>query len=83
MPDPIQRARQFVEAAFARMGSKNAIEESVMIRDGMYCGHRFACGNLSAVWFFEEAEVKIFGANHQLLCVESLDEQQEPLRRAA
>ena len=82
MPDPIQHARQFVQSAFNRMGVHDAIEETALIRDGQYCGHRFQSGKISAVWFLEESEVKIFGANRQLLCVESLTSESE-LRRAA
>lgn len=83
MPDPIQRARQFVESAFARMGVSAPLSETAMIAEGVYCGHRFSSGNLSAVWFFEEDQIKIFGANRQLLCVESLRDDDQPLRRAA
>lgn len=83
MPDPIQRARQFVQSAFSTLGSPDAIEETVLIRDGLYCGHQFLSGKLSAVWFFEESEVKIFGPNRQLLSVQSLEPTADTYRRAA
>lgn len=65
------------------MGNKHDIDETVLIREGVYCGHRFSSGNLSAVWFFEEDQVKVYGANRQLLYVESLDDDMQPTRRAA
>ena len=83
MPDPIQRARQFVQTTFARLGAQGDIQEKALIRDGHYCGHQFSSGKLSAVWFFEESEVKVFGSDRQLLCVQSLDTTPQPYRRVA
>ncbi len=34
--------------------------ESLLLRDGVYCGHRFQRGDWQAVWFVEEAEIKFF-----------------------
>lgn len=83
MPDPIQRAREYVQSAFQGFGCSGDLEETALIREGVYCGHRFTTGPLSAVWFFEESEVKIFGTNKQLLCVQSLDSVDRQQRRAA
>ena len=83
MPDPIQRARNFVQSVFASMGKEGEINETALIREGLYCGHRFSSGNLRAVWFFEENEIKIFGNGRQLIRVESLEQPSQPLRRAA
>ncbi len=84
MPDPVQRARLYVQTVFSQMKVSDEIAESALIRDGIYCGHRFSAGNLSAVWFFEENEVKIYDEDRKLLRVESLQEEQAmPLRRAA
>ncbi len=35
-------------------------QESILIRDGFYCGRRFNFGDYQAVWFVEEGLVKIF-----------------------
>lgn len=83
MPDPVQRARLYVQTAFSQLKVRDEIAETALIRDGLYCGHRFSAGNLSAVWFFEENEVKIFDEHRKLLRVESLQEEQPILRRAA
>jgi len=83
MPDPIQRARLYVQSTFSQMRVTDEIAETALIRDGAYCGHRFSAGNLSAVWFFEENEVKIYDDQRKLLRVDSLQEEQPALRRAA
>ena len=84
MPDPVQRARQYVQAAFLQMNVRDEVAETALIRDGIYCGHRFSAGNLSAVWFFEENEVKIYNQDRKLLRVDTVHEQPQPtLRRAA
>lgn len=43
--------------------------ESLLIRDGQYCGHRFRSGTLSAVWFHEEDQIKFHGKDGDLLMV--------------
>lgn len=83
MPDPIRRAREFVQSTFASLGSHGPIQETALIRDGVYCGHQFASSKLTAVWFFEESEVKIFGADRQLLSVQCLEDATPTHRRAA
>lgn len=37
------------------------VRESILIRQGAYCGRRFTCDGLAAVWFDEEAELKVHG----------------------
>ena len=59
------------------------MQETALIRDGHYCGHKFLSGKLSAVWFFEESEVKVYGPDRKLLWVESLEAAPEPYRRVA
>lgn len=79
----IHRTRQYVQNLFAEMNSEDTeLCETVLIRDGQYCGHRFACDEYNAVWFFEENEVKVFDNDHKLLRVESLAAD-EAVRRAA
>jgi hypothetical protein len=48
--------------------------ESILIRDGFYCGRRFDLGTHRAVWFLEEDEVKIYGGEGKLLGVLSSDQ---------
>lgn len=83
MSDKIQLARQHVINIFAEMKSTDTdLCETVLIRDGQYCGHRFSNEDLSAVWFSEENEIKVYDQQRKLLRVESLG-QSSTLRRAA
>jgi hypothetical protein len=50
------------------------ITESILVRDGYYCGRRFRCGGFSAVWFAEEEELKLYGRGGELLEVRSLED---------
>ena len=83
MPTHLQRTRKFVEQTFQQLDQHTTLplREAALIRDGQYCGHRFTSRELSAVWFFEEDEVKIYGDNHQLIHVESTSAEAQ--RRAA
>lgn len=82
MSEQIQRTREVVLGIFAELGSEDTeLCETVLIRDGQYCGHRFSCDEFSAVWFFEENEIKVSDNSRSLLRVESLD--QPTIRRAA
>ena len=40
--------------------------ESILIRDGFYCGRRFDLGSHRAVWFLEEDVVKIYSQEGEL-----------------
>ena len=58
--------------------------ETILIRDGFYCGHRFACEGLRAVWFLEEDLIKVFGGDGEFLQATRVSEMiQEAQRRAA
>jgi hypothetical protein len=48
--------------------------ESILIRDGFYCGRRFDLGSHRAVWFLEEDELKIYSRQGDLECVLSGEE---------
>ncbi|MCG8652422.1 MAG: hypothetical protein MI861_21455 [Pirellulales bacterium] len=43
--------------------------ESILIRDGFYCGRRFDLGAYRAVWFLEEDQLKIYARGGDLVCV--------------
>jgi hypothetical protein len=44
-----------------RLSDDDAPRESLLIRDGNYCGRRFEADRGHALWFFEEDQVKVFG----------------------
>ena len=54
--------RSHVRGVFLQHGAsqEDPIEEAILIRDGFYCGRRFQCGELKAVWFVEEDQLKIY-----------------------
>jgi len=43
--------------------------ESILIREGFYCGRCFHLPGFRAVWFFEEDEVKVSRLSGELLAV--------------
>jgi len=82
MPDQIQRARQHVQTVFQKLNASNDLLcETVLIRDGHYCGHRFSCGVLNAVWFCEENEIKFYDGQRKLIRVAAVEK--DGVRRAA
>ena len=79
-----EQVRRFVFQALARLGRANAdeIRETILVRDGYYCGWRFETDAGAAIWFVEENQVKVFRADGTIAQVL---ETQAPLeeRRAA
>jgi len=61
--------RRLVRRTFAELGSLNGepISEHILIRNDLYCGRRFRCGDLQAVWFIEEDEIKVHGPDGTVL----------------
>lgn len=47
--------------------SSRNLQESLLIKDGFYCGRRFRILGFSAVWFAEEDELKVFDDHGTLL----------------
>jgi hypothetical protein len=54
--------RRQVMQTFGTLGVANPAEmrESILIRDGNYCGRRFEADSAAAVWFVEENELKFY-----------------------
>ncbi|MEQ1824547.1 MAG: hypothetical protein ABL921_01320 [Pirellula sp.] len=40
--------------------SSDSIQESTLIRNGMYCGRRFRLMGYNLIWFQEEGQIKLF-----------------------
>ena len=57
-----QRVRELVSHTLRDLGadSIDEIDETLLIRDGHYCGRKFECGEHLAIWFTEENEVKFY-----------------------
>ena len=68
--------RTLVQSEFHRMGSEKEpiLTETILIRDGVYCGRRFHAEGLEAIWFVEEGQIKFFGSSGAFSHVTSLAE---------
>jgi hypothetical protein len=56
-----ESVRQLVGQAFAELGSQSPDwRETILIRDGSYCGRRFEGDAGAAIWFVEEDQIKIY-----------------------
>jgi hypothetical protein len=71
----IVAVRQLVAGALACVAGEGAdsIRESILIRDGLYCGRRFETSAGYAIWFVEENQVKIFEGAGRVIDVLHLD----------
>jgi hypothetical protein len=67
----IADVRQLVVETFARLGLSCSAElcETILIRDGMYCGRRFDVEDGHAIWFIEEEQLKFFNASGGVVLV--------------
>jgi hypothetical protein len=54
--------RRLVTHAFAELGTPphSELRETILIRDGGYCGRRFETDEAAAIWFVEENQLKLF-----------------------
>lgn len=48
-------------------GDVSDLRETILIRDGLFCGRKFQSCGYSVVWFMEENEIKFFSPTGQLL----------------
>jgi hypothetical protein len=46
-----------------RLSDGSELRESLLLREGLYCGRRFEAEHGDAIWFIEEDELKIIGAD--------------------
>ena len=56
----LERVREMVRSQFAQLGVQcfDDFCETILVRDGFYCGRCFTCGDHKAVWFIEEQVIK-------------------------
>ena len=68
-----RQIRHFVQSQFAelRPECQQIEQETLLIREGHYCGHRYQASGLSAVWFREENELKFYDTDGGILRVVS------------
>ena len=82
----LEAIREVVIQAFAEYASPGVeFSESVLIREGFYCGRRFTSDAARAVWFADENIVKFYCADGQFLESRLVDgtADEQSQRRAA
>jgi hypothetical protein len=57
-----ESVRRQVAATFSQTGLElgEELRESILIRDGAYCGRRFETSQGHAIWFVEEDQLKFY-----------------------
>lgn len=77
--------RSLVVQTFAELGVEcgDELRETILIRDGNYCGRRFETESGMAVWFVEEGQIKFYGADGSVIRVADAQATPTALRRAA
>ena len=73
-----RHTRRRLEGMGAALGAE--LVETILIRDGYYCGRRFECDGFSAVWFVEEHELKIHDRDGRVRMALSIDDLVEDRR---
>jgi hypothetical protein len=70
-----ESVRLLVTEIFARleMDGARAARESILIRQGAYCGRRFETAGGYAIWFIEEGQIKVFRAGGHMIEVLDLE----------
>lgn len=59
--DYLEKLRDYVRSNLVAMGANlEAFQETILIRNGQYCGRRFRAGPFEAVWFSDENELKFY-----------------------
>ncbi len=67
---PADKIRQTLRSYVARhvtLGEDAMMLETTLIRDGMYCGRRFALEGFQVVYFVEEGQIKLYGVEGEIL----------------
>jgi hypothetical protein len=88
---PIDCVRRRIGELFRQLGAADGcFSETILIRDGYYCGRKFSCDVAQAIWFMEENQIKVYnrGGNlwavHEALALQDgQDLADENSRRAA
>ncbi|MEQ8788089.1 MAG: hypothetical protein RIC55_17405 [Pirellulaceae bacterium] len=85
--EQMHEVRTIVENTLLELGAGADSEplESILIRNGYYCGRRFDRDGIQAVWFIEENEIKFYGKDGsvQHVCRPAAAHRHAPQRRVA
>ena len=84
--------RSAIATQLQQFGVRQPLElhETLLIRNGLFCGRKFQCDGHLVVWFIEEDEIKFFSPCGDLLksasaieCLSLVEPSQQSVRRAA
>ena len=69
-----QSCHDTVQALFDELGADPVapIAETILLRDGFLAGRQFQRDGVRIVWFFDAAELKVWGADGKLVQVLAL-----------
>lgn len=80
----LEAIRKVVSRTFAEYTSDDVeFCESVLIRNGFYCGRRFTGNSVRAVWFAEDNVVKFYGKDGEFLISHHVEGSLDHDRRQA
>jgi hypothetical protein len=74
----VEQVRLLVRQTFQelRVPVTEGLEETILIRNGFYCGRRFATAAAHAIWFCEENQLKFYGEQGTVLhVIQHVDQQ--------
>lgn len=83
----VQRVRDLVRQHLVEQGNcpeDCELSETLLVRDGHYCGRRFESATAHAIWFCEENQLKIYGPNGKIAqVIADIEPAPQPMHREA
>ena len=66
---PVERIRLAIAWQLKCLGvqESESMHETMLIRNGLFCGRKFECEEHQVVWFLEEDEIKFYSPIGELL----------------
>lgn len=66
---PVEKMRHAIAEQLGQFGLQRleSLHETMLIRDGLFCGRKFQAENFVVVWFVEEDEIKFFNPGGELI----------------
>ncbi len=76
LTDLLERVRELIQKKMQIHGATldPPPTESILIRDGFFCGRRFTSAQIHAVWFHEENQVKFHRQDGTMIEAVDLDQ---------
>jgi len=70
---PVEKIRLAIAEQLIQLGvqATESLHETILIRNGLFCGRKFQCEGHEVVWFIEEDELKFFSPCGELLMATS------------